>query len=171
MRKIAHETGIDVVNGYAEVLLIATGILNTALMVTTICFVNDIEGSLREAYRVLTPTGRPVIGFIDRESFVGCAYEERELGNVFYSVANFYSTEELQHHLKSVGFSTFDLRQIIFHPLRKIRDVEAIKEGYGEGAFVVVAASRYQGNLSRLNGLERRPTRPPPIVPRVLRSG
>jgi SAM-dependent methyltransferase len=142
MRKIAHTAGIDVVNGYAEALPIATGIVDTALMVTTICFVNDIEASLREAFRILTPTGRLVIGFIDRESFLGRAYDNRKASNVFYSVADFYSTEELLHHLKFVGFSTFDLMQTIFHDPRRIRKMEAVKRGYGEGAFVVVAASK-----------------------------
>jgi hypothetical protein len=41
-----------------------------------------------------------------------------------------------------VGFSKFDFRQTIFHGLHRIRNTEAIKEGYGEGAFVAVAASK-----------------------------
>jgi SAM-dependent methyltransferase len=142
MRKIAHSRGMHVINGVAEALPIASSILDTALMVTTICFVDDLEASLREAYRVLQPTGRFVIGFIDRESFLGRAYEERKLGNVFYSVAHFYSTEELLRHLKSVGFRRFHLKQTIFHDLNRIRNTEAIKEGYGEGAFVALAASK-----------------------------
>jgi SAM-dependent methyltransferase len=111
-------------------------------MVRTICFVDDVGASFREAYRILTPSGRLVVGFIDRESFLGRVYEQRKPDSVFYSVAHFYSTEELLRHLMSVGFSRFDLRQTIFHDLRKIRNVEPIKEGYGEGAFVAVAASK-----------------------------
>jgi SAM-dependent methyltransferase len=142
MRRIAHIRGLDVVNGVAEALPIASGILDTALMVTTICFVDDIEVSLREAYRVLAPTGRLVIGFIDRASFLGRAYEERKSRNAFYLVANFYSTDELLRLLKFVGFSKFDVRQTIFHDLRRMSNTEAIKEGYGEGAFVALAASK-----------------------------
>jgi SAM-dependent methyltransferase len=142
MRKIARNRGIDVVNGVAEALPVASRVLDTALMVTTICFVDDIEASLREAYRVLAPTGRLVIGFVDRESLLGRIYQERKSGNAFYSVANFYSTDELLNLLKSAGFNKFDLRQTIFHDLLSVRNVEATKQGYGEGAFVVIAASK-----------------------------
>ena len=151
MRKIAHNRDMDVVNGVAEALPIASGILDTALMVTTICFVDDIEASLREAYRVLAPTGRLVIGFIDRESFLGRVYQERKPGSAFYSVATFYSTDELLSLLKSAGFSKFDFTQTIFHDLHRVKNTEAIKEGHGEGAFVVLAASKQRKIVDRLD--------------------
>jgi SAM-dependent methyltransferase len=144
MRNIAHKRSIDVIDGVAESLPIASGRLDNALMVTTICFVADLEVSLREVYRVLKPTGRLVVGFVDRKSFLGPVYERRKRGSVFYSVADFYSTEELVRLLTAAGFSKFEFRQTIFHDLQKIRKVEAIKKGHGEGAFVVVAASKNQ---------------------------
>jgi SAM-dependent methyltransferase len=144
MRNIAHEKSIDVIDGVAESLPIASSRLDNVLMVTTICFVADLEVSLREVYRVLKPTGRLVVGFVDRKSFLGPVYERRKRGSVFYSVANFYSTEELVRHLIAAGFSKFEFRQTIFHDLQKIRKVEAIKKGHGEGAFVVVAVSKNQ---------------------------
>lgn len=142
MRKIAQNRGMEIIDGVAEALPIAGSILDTVLIVTTICFVNDIERSLREAYRVLAPTGRLVIGFIDRKSFLGLNLEKLKPRSVFYSVANFYSAEELLHYLKSVGFSRFKFRQTIFHKPDAIKRMEPVKEGYGEGAFLVVAASK-----------------------------
>jgi len=142
MRNIAHKKSIDLIDGVAESLPIASSRLDTALVVTSICFVVDLDASLHEAYRVLKPTGRLIVGFVDRESFLGRVYERRKHGNVFYSVANFYSTEELLRRLKTAGFRKFESKQTVFHDLHKIRNIEAIKNGYGEGAFVVVAASK-----------------------------
>jgi SAM-dependent methyltransferase len=135
MRNIAHRKSI-------ESLPIASSKLDNALMVTTICFVADLEASLREVYRVLKPTGRLVVGFVDRESFPGRVYEKQKRSSVFYSVANFYSTHEVLDQLKAVGFSKSETKQTIFHDPRKMRSVEAMKNGHGEGAFVVLAASK-----------------------------
>jgi len=142
MRNIAHKKSIDVIDGVAESLPIASSKLDNALTVTTICFVAGLEASLREVYRVLKPTGRLVVGFVDRESFLGRVYEKQKRTSVFYSVANFYSTDEVLYQLKAVGFSKFETKQTIFHDPRKMRSVEAMKNGHGEGAFVVLAASK-----------------------------
>jgi SAM-dependent methyltransferase len=142
MRNIAHKKSIDVIDGVAESLPIATSRFDNVLMVTTICFEADLEVSLREVYRVLKPTGRLVVGFVDRESFLGRVYEKQKRSTVFYSVANFYCTDEVLDQLKAAGFSKFDTKQTIFHDPRKIRSVEAMKNGHGEGAFVVLTASK-----------------------------
>jgi hypothetical protein len=97
---------------------------------------------LREAYRVLKPIGRLVVGFVNRQGLLGRSYERRKRGNVFYSVAKFYSAEELLHSLKAAGFSKFEFRQTIFRDLPMMKKVEAVRNGYGEGGFVVVAASK-----------------------------
>jgi SAM-dependent methyltransferase len=142
MMNIAHSRSIDVIDGVAESLPIAGNELDNALMVTTICFVVDLEASLREAHRILKPTGQLVVGFVDRKSFLGRIYERRKRGNVFYSAAKFYSTEELVYSLQAAGFSRFEFRQTIFNDLHQLRKVEAVRNGYGEGGFVVVAASK-----------------------------
>jgi SAM-dependent methyltransferase len=142
MRSIAHKKSIDVIDGVAESLPIASSKLDNALMVTTICFVADLEASLEEAYRALKPTGRLVVGFVDRESFLGQVYEKQKRRSVFYSVAKFYSAHEVLDQLKAVGFNKFETKQTIFHDPRKIRGVEAMKNGHGEGAFVILAASK-----------------------------
>jgi len=40
--------------------------------------------------------------------------------------------------LKKVGFKNFNFTQTIFHTLSKIKAIEPIKEGYGEGSFVAI---------------------------------
>jgi len=48
MRKIASEKGIEVIDGVAEDLPFENERFDFALMVTTICFLDDIETSFRE---------------------------------------------------------------------------------------------------------------------------
>jgi SAM-dependent methyltransferase len=71
MRAMARDRGIEVVGGAAEALPFREGVFDFALMVTTICFVDNAESALREACRVLKPNGSLVIGFVDKESLVG----------------------------------------------------------------------------------------------------
>ena len=140
MREIAQKRGIEVIDAVAEKLPFNDSRFGFVLMVTTICFLDDIEAAFKEACRVLKPRGLFIIGFIDKDSPVGKLYQEHKNENVFYKVATFYSANELVFHLKQAGFKNFNFTQTIFHNLPEIRDIEPIKEGYGEGSFVVVRA-------------------------------
>ncbi|MFB6273740.1 MAG: class I SAM-dependent methyltransferase [Salinibacter sp.] len=58
MRHRARRRGIDVREGVAEDRPYDVNRFDVVLLVTTICFVDDVEQSLAEAYRVLAPGGR-----------------------------------------------------------------------------------------------------------------
>ncbi len=140
MAEIARKRGIEVIEGVAESLPFPDESLDYLLIVTTICFVDDPEKALREAYRVLKPGGALIIGFVDRNSLIGKYYEEHRDESVFYRDARFFSTEELLELLKKVGFRKFEIVQTLFHRLDEIEEVESVKAGYGEGSFVVIKA-------------------------------
>ena len=140
MREMAQKKGIEVIGGVAEELPFDDSQFGFALMVTTICFLDDIEAAFKEAYGVLKPNGLFIIGFIDKASPIGRLYQEHKNESVFYKVATFYSVDEVVSHLKQAGFRNFNFTQTIFHNLTEIREIEPIKEGYGEGSFVVVRA-------------------------------
>jgi len=138
MRKMASERGIEVIDGVAEDLPFENGRFHFALMVTTICFLDDIQAAFEEACRVLKPGGSLIVGFVDRESPLGQSYLRRAKQNVFYREATFYSLKEVVSYMKKSGFGRFAFTQTIFKDLEKIEAPEPVKEGYGEGSFVVV---------------------------------
>jgi SAM-dependent methyltransferase len=142
MRKLARQRGIEVVAGVAEFLPFRDTCFDYALMVTTICFVDDVELAVREAYRVLKPGGYLVVGFVDRQSPLGLAYQQRKQENVFYKDADFYTTSEVVARLREAGFGEFAFDQTIFRALHEIRDIEPVKTGYGEGSFVVARSRK-----------------------------
>ncbi|MFD1647653.1 class I SAM-dependent methyltransferase [Haloarchaeobius litoreus] len=137
----ARERGVDVVRGVAEDLPFRDASFDTALLVTTICFVDDIPETLSEARRVLRPDGSLVIGYIDKDSPVGRIYQEKQSENPFYRDAVFVSTDELVAALEAAGFSGFEFVQTIFHWPGDIEEPDPVEEGYGEGSFVGIKAT------------------------------
>jgi len=142
MREVAQKRGIEVIDGVAEALPFEDCLFDFALMVTTICFVDDIEASFKEAFRVIKPAGFLINGFVDRNSSLGKFYQKHRAKNVFYKIATFYSVDEVIPYLKKAGFRNLTFAQTIFHNLDEIKEVEPVKEGYGEGSFVVVSGMK-----------------------------
>ncbi len=142
MRKIAQKRGIEVIDAVAEELPFENSQFELVLMVTTICFADNLDLTFREIYRILKPGGYLIIGFVDRDSSLGKLYQQHKENSLFYKIATFYSTKEVVYNLSKVGFKEFDFRQTIFHSLNEIKDVEPAKEDYGEGSFVVIRARK-----------------------------
>lgn len=142
MRALARSRGIAAIDGVAEKLPFEDGRFSFVLMVTTICFLDDIQAAFEEAFRVLKPGGSLIIGFIDKDSPVGVSYQQRKSESVFYKTATFYSVDEVIPHLEKTGFTSLEFSQTIFRQPSEIKSLEPVKEGYGEGSFVVVKAVR-----------------------------
>ena len=142
MAEIARAKGVNVIEGVAEDLPFGNETFDVILMVTTICFLDDIDVAFKEACRVTKPGGYIVIGFVDRESPLGQKYESMRSENVFYREATFYSVPEVLAHLERNGFGEFAFAQTIFRDLSEIQELEPVREGYGEGSFVVIRAKK-----------------------------
>ncbi|MEF8887472.1 MAG: class I SAM-dependent methyltransferase [Haloarculaceae archaeon] len=138
----ARERGIEVTRGVAEHLPFRDGAFDTVLVVTTVCFVDDIPRMLAEADRVLAASGRLVVGYVDRESPLGRVYQEHKDENPFYREATFVTTDELREELAAAGFTDTAFVQTIFGPLEEVDGPEPVEEGYGDGSFVAVRAGR-----------------------------
>lgn len=142
MLSLAEERGLIVYDARAEDLPFENERFDFALMVTTICFVDDAPQSIREIHRILKPDGTVIIGFVDSESPLGKTYEKHKEKNVFYRDAVFYSTEEVLKLLRENGFGKPEMVQTVFGDLSQIDMAQDFTEGHGEGGFVVVKAAK-----------------------------
>lgn len=138
--RYARGRGVTVACAVAEALPFADAVFDYALVVTTICFVNDARAMLREIARVLRPEGTIVIGMIDREGPLGHEYLTRRAEHVFYRAATFYSAAEVEALLTKTGFGRFVWVQTVSAPLSEIHEIEPVRPGTGRGAFLVVGA-------------------------------
>ncbi|WP_434152106.1 class I SAM-dependent methyltransferase [Methylocaldum gracile subsp. desertum] len=134
----ARARGVRATQAIAEALPFADEVFDYALIVTTICFVDDPVAMLREAARVLRLGGVLVIGFIDRNSPLGQDYLAHQAENVFYREASFYSADEVNALLMDTGFHDPVWVQTLSTPLERIRDIEPVSAGAGQGAFITV---------------------------------
>lgn len=146
MLRYAVARGIVAVRGAAEALPFVDGSFDYALVVTTICFVDSPSRMVAEARRVVRPRGRLVIGFVDRESPIGCAYREHQAESEFYGEAVFHSASEVEELLRAGGFVVRDWVQTLSGPLADVVEVEPVRMGTGAGSFVVVSAERAEGD-------------------------
>ncbi len=142
MLKLAKKRGVKVLNGIAENLPFKKESFDFLLFVVTICFLEDPEKTLFEARRVLKSHGKITIAFVDKDSFLGKIYLAKREESVFYKEAKFYSTSEVINFLEKAGFKPVFFTQTIFRPLQEITAPEPVKEGYGEGGFVVISAKK-----------------------------
>jgi len=142
MREKAAERGLHVIDGIAENLPLADKSYDFVLMVTTICFVDDISRSFAEAHRILKYDGNLVLGFVDKESLVGKLYLSLKDKSIFYKDARFYSTEEVYRVLWENDFTIISTHQTVFGLLEQINEIQETENGYGKGSFVVIKAKK-----------------------------
>jgi ubiquinone/menaquinone biosynthesis C-methylase UbiE len=142
MALMAKERGVEVFPTKAENLPFSDSSFDFVLIVTTICFFDDIETAFKEVHRVLKAKGQLIIGFVDKNSFLGKVYQQKKEQSVFYNKATFYSTEEVLVYLKKIGFSDFSFFQTVFNASAKINRIDAVEVGYGKGSFVVINSKK-----------------------------
>lgn len=133
MAEIARERGIKVYRGKAERLPFGNETFGFVLMVTAICFFEDVPQAFREAYRVVKSGGILVIAMIDSSSALGRTYRKKQKSNVFYKDAIFYSVPQVTEWLCEAGFEPPSFCQAVFE-----NGAWKIKPGYGQGGFVVL---------------------------------
>jgi len=134
----AEERGIRVYRGVAEHLPFPDGRFDFVLMVTTICFVDDVIKSFREAHRVLKPGGCIIVGFVDEDSDLGREYADKRNTSRFCKEAAFFSTPEVLNYLRQAGFGSVRIKQTLLRG----QSGELILDGFGKGAFVVIRGAK-----------------------------
>lgn len=100
MADIARSKGLQIINASAENLPFDNGSFDFSLFVTTICFLQDVEKSFKEAYRITRSPGFIVVAFIDKNSSIGKLYREKKKKSSFYKDAHFFSVKQVVNLLK-----------------------------------------------------------------------
>jgi ubiquinone/menaquinone biosynthesis C-methylase UbiE len=145
MLQVARRRGIRVCQAIGERIPFRDRQFDLVLLVTVICFVDDVPILFRELRRVLKRDGQLIIGFINRDSELGRSYESRKEAHLFYRDARFYSVEEVADWVKEAGFGSLRFCQTLFGapPELSLMDLE-VHDGYSTGAFVVLSGQKIQ---------------------------
>ena len=142
MREKAVKRGLKAINAVAEKLPYTDNSKNGAVMITTICFVDDLHKSFQEVNRILKRDGLFIIGFVDKDSPIGKFYFSHKEESIFYKKATFFGTEEIYGVLKETGFKISNTFQTVFGKIGEINKVQDVLTGYGQGSFVVIKAQK-----------------------------
>jgi len=140
MAAVARQRGIKVVDARAESLPFNDAFFDYAVIITTICFLDDVPAALKEVFRILKPSGSLIIGFVDKDSVLGRQYQEKKDKSKFYRSARFYSPGEVTSMAQEAGFKRFQYVQTLFGDIREMDRIDPLKEGVGHGSFVVIKA-------------------------------
>jgi ubiquinone/menaquinone biosynthesis C-methylase UbiE len=140
MAEISRNQGIQVYKGVAEKLPFNNETFDFVLFVTTICFVDNLKESFKEANRILKNEGFIIVGFVDKESKLGKSYQLKKKKSKFYIDATFYSAKEVLVLLEKTNFENVVIKQTVF-PSRTGR-IDTVEDGYGKGSFVIIKAKK-----------------------------
>ncbi|MBN2798771.1 MAG: class I SAM-dependent methyltransferase [Deltaproteobacteria bacterium] len=141
-RAMARERGISVHAGVAEALPFPDGVFDAVLMITTLCFVDDVYLALREARRTLRPGGVLVLSIVDRDGPMGADYVAKARSNPFYKDAAFFGAAELLELLLAAGFCDLRAAQTLFAPPDAVSPEEPVLDGHGAGGFAVLRGTK-----------------------------
>jgi ubiquinone/menaquinone biosynthesis C-methylase UbiE len=141
MAEKAIKRGIEIIDGAAEKLPYGDMQFDFVLFVT-ICHLDNMKYALAEAHRVLKPKGSILIGFLDKEQSVAKQYLEKRQQSTFFANANFYTVDRIKSLLKETRFKDLEFNQTLFDDLDDIKEIQMPKQGFGEGSFVVVKATK-----------------------------
>lgn len=102
---MARKRGVECVQGIGECLPYRTGTFDDVLMMTVICYLEDISRSFREAFRVLRQNGILIVAFLERDGEIAERGRAREPKSRFLRHALFRTADEVTALLTDAGFS------------------------------------------------------------------
>ena len=144
LAEIARGRGIDVYYGKGEHVPFDKETFGTVFLIVTICFVKAPLDVLKEAYRILKPGGKVVLGLVLKESPWGKLYTEAKMkGHRFYRYATFYSYDDLTEMIQKAGFTINQIISTLFQKPGEVTETELPQNGYNPDAgFTVLTAGK-----------------------------
>lgn len=140
MLEYARQRGLEVQNGVAENLPYENGSFDFAVFINSICFIDNPDLAVKEAYRILKNEGEIIIAILDKETRFGRFLESEKKKSPFYRHARFFSVPEIRELLEKNKFRVTQTVQTLENPATS--KIENPVEGYGKGSFVVIKGVR-----------------------------
>lgn len=143
MAALARSRGINVIRGVAEAVPLESASLDAVFFITTLCFVENVQTAILEAYRVLKPAGHCIIGLLPRDSALGQATHAQAEQDLFFKDACLQTKAEVLCALETAGFSLQLSCQTLMGDPSTFASCRPVQEpGYDRGSFVVFRASK-----------------------------
>jgi ubiquinone/menaquinone biosynthesis C-methylase UbiE len=139
--ELARGRGVHVLPGTAESLPLQDASVAALFLITTLCFVRDMDRTFQEVHRVLVPGGHVVVAFIPRESGFGRRYAQGAARDRFFERATLRSHGEVVAALDRAGLRLQRTVQTLTGG-PTLRGVELPSDGADSGSFVVLLAAK-----------------------------
>ena len=141
---MARGRGVKVFLGRGEQEPFDNGAFGTVFLIVTLCFAEAPLEVFREAYRILQPEGKVVLGLILRESPWGRLFEnKKKQGHRFYKHATFCRRDEVVALLGQTGFAVEKVVSTLFQKPGNVEHIELPREGFSPNAgFTVIMAGK-----------------------------
>jgi len=138
---LARKRGVNVKKGRAEELPLPDRSAAAAFLITSICFIADMDRAFAEVNRILIPGGVAIVAFVPRDSRLGEIYAETGSQDLFLRHARLRRREEIIDGLEATGFRIERcVHTLTGDPARANERVENPSAGCDGGSFVVVRA-------------------------------
>lgn len=110
-----RDRGVAPVQGVGEALPFRDGSFDRVLLLTSLCFLDDVAAALAEVRRVLAPGGAVVVSEIPRDSAWGRRYQRRgDAGEGIYAGITLRTVPETEDILEEAGFAVEERRGTLF---------------------------------------------------------
>jgi SAM-dependent methyltransferase len=138
---LARRRGVHVLKGKAESLPLEDESIDAAFLITTLCFVNDVDRTFLEVARVLRTGGHAVVAFIPKDSRFGERYCANASEDRFFRHATLPTKRRVFDAIEAAGLEIERIVQTLTGSPERANDrIEPPVEGHERGSFVVVRA-------------------------------
>ena len=143
--EMARQRGITGFLGRGEQELFDEESFGTVFLIVTLCFLDSPLDALKEAYRILIPTGKIVLGLVLGESPWGKFYQQKKRQeHRFYKYATFYRYDDLVKLLQQASFSIEKIISTLYQKPGVVERMELPRRGYSSSAgFTVIVAGKH----------------------------